>query len=91
MDPHSSRPPTKVLIVHDGSSVDHYVTYFTEAGLTVTDAHADEAVSTAGTLQPDIIVLDFDCDGETLAELKDNAGTRAIPVIALADLDRLKG
>ena len=41
-------------------------------------------------LKPDIIVLDFDCNGEIVAALQADLGTREIPVIALADVASLK-
>jgi CheY-like chemotaxis protein len=80
------RPPPRVLIIHDGNSVDTYVAFLQAAGLEASEAHADGAVEQAATIQPDIIVLDFACDGETMAALTGDERTRRIPVIALADL-----
>ena len=37
-------------------------------------------------MQPDIIVLDFGCDGEVTAQLKAETSTQEIPVIALVEL-----
>jgi DNA-binding response OmpR family regulator len=81
-----TRPPPRVLIIHDGNSVDAYVSYLRSAGLQASETHADDAVAEALAMDPDIIVLDYDCDGETVAALQSNVRTRGIPVIALADL-----
>ena len=65
-----TRPPPKILFIHDGHSPDAHVNYLRKAGLDVSKTHADDAVAIAMDVQPDIIVLDFDCDGETVAALK---------------------
>jgi CheY-like chemotaxis protein len=83
-----TRPPPVVLFVHDGLPYRTHVKYLEEAGLRVTEAHAHAAVTQATALQPDIIVLDFDCNGEVTEQLKANATTQHIPVIALVDLVR---
>jgi len=80
------RPPPKVLLIHDGADVDAHVQHLTGAGLVVSKALAADAVAEAMRLQPDIIVLDFRCDGEITARLKGELATRQIPVIALAEL-----
>ena len=85
------RPPPRVLLIHDGNSVDAYITFLQTAGLQATEAHADGAVTQAVADKPDIIVLDFDCDGAIIAALQGNLRTRGIPVIALADLVSLRG
>lgn len=82
-----TRPPPKILFIHDGRSPDHEVTYLRKAGLEVTEGHADDAVAIAVDFQPDIIILDYDCDGETVTALKETYRTRTIPIIALAELD----
>ena len=76
----------RVLIIHDGNSVTPYLAYLRAAGLEAAEAHADEALPQALAIEPDIIVLDFDCDGEIVAALQDDARTSRVPVIALADL-----
>ena len=83
-----SRPPPMVLFVHDGLPYDPHVKHLTDAGLRVTEVHADTAVATATTLQPDIIVLDFDCDGDVTDQLKAITATQHIPVVALVELTR---
>ena len=80
------RPPPKVLLIHDGTDVEAHFQHLSDAGLTVAKAHGDDAVAAAIKLQPDIIVLDFRCDGEIMARLKSDPATRKIPVIALAEL-----
>jgi CheY-like chemotaxis protein len=54
----------------------------------VSETRANVALAKAARLQPDIIVLDFECNGETVAQLKGDPQTRHIPVIALAKLAR---
>jgi CheY-like chemotaxis protein len=80
------RPPPKVLLIHDGTDVEAHFQHLTGAGLRVSKAHGEDAVASAIRLQPDIIVLDFRCNGEIMARLKDEPATRQIPVIALAEL-----
>jgi CheY-like chemotaxis protein len=84
------RPQPRVLIIHDGNPVDAYIDFLRTAGLLATEAHADDSVSQAAAERPDIIVLDFDCDGEIVAALQADVRTREIPVIALAELVSLR-
>ena len=85
-----TRPPPRVLLIHNGVPYAAHVAHLRNGGLNVTEAHADQALLDATTQQPDIIVLDFGCDGELTAALKGKAATAHIPVIALADLTRSK-
>ena len=80
------RPPPTVLLVHNGSGYEAHVKHFVDAGLRVLETHAESALADATTMQPDIVVLDFGCDGETTTQLKGNEQTKHIPVIALVDL-----
>ena len=83
------RPPPKVLLIYDGADgmeAERHFQHMTRAGLDVSKARPDEAVGAAITFQPDIIILDFGCDGEIMAGLKSEPATARIPVIALADL-----
>ena len=57
------RPPPKVLILHDGTPVDTYLSFLRAAGFEADKANATDAVAQAAAIQPDIIVLDFACDG----------------------------
>jgi len=72
--------------VPDDPNVNRHVAYLKHAGLDVAEAHAEHAVTSATTLQPDIVVLDFDCDGDLIHQLKENANTRHIPVVALVEM-----
>ena len=80
------RPPPKVLLVHDGADFEAHLRHLSAAGLEVSIAHGDHAVDVAIEVRPDIVILDFRCDGEIMASLKADAATRHIPVIALAAL-----
>ena len=76
----------KILVVHNGRSVNEQVRYLRDAGLDVMDARAVDAVMAALAFTPQIIILDYDCAGEVLAVLKADPRTEAIPVIGLRDL-----
>ena len=84
----ANRPPPTVLFVHNGAPYGAYIKHLTDAGLSVSEAHADMALAIATTGQPDIIVLDLDCDGDVVAQLKGTELTMHIPIIALAELLR---
>jgi CheY-like chemotaxis protein len=81
-----NRPPPRVLFVHNGTPYEAHRQYLARAGLHVSDAHADGAVAAATEVQPDIVVLDLECDGDTIAALKGDPLTKHIPIIALAEL-----
>jgi PleD family two-component response regulator len=80
------RPPAKVLLIHNGFPYKDHVKHLTDAGLRVTDASAETALTQVLRVQPDIVVLDFGCDGEVTAQLKGDSRTSHIPVIALVEL-----
>ena len=80
------RQPPTVLLIHDGADVQGHFDYLAGAGLVVSRAHGEDAVATAINLQPDIIILDYRCNGEVMARLKGEISTCRIPVIALAEL-----
>jgi len=82
----ANRPSPTVLFVHNGSPYQAHVQHLIDAGLRVSEAHADVALTEATSIQPDIIVLDMDCDGDVVAQLKTAPLTEHIPVIALAHL-----
>ena len=82
------RRPTSVLFVHDGTPYAAHIEYLANAGLRVSDVHTNAAIDEAAAQQPDIIVVDFACDGNLLERLKADEATRYIPVIALVDLLR---
>ena len=81
-----TRPPPKILFVHDGVPPDRHVKHLTDAGLVVRAVEADVAVATAVEWQPDIIVLDYSADGEVTARLKNHDATKHVPIVALAGL-----
>ena len=85
-----TRPPPRVLLIHDSNPVDAYIDFLKTAGLVATEAPAADSVARAAAERPDIIVLDFDCNGEIVAALQADVRTRGIPVIALADLVSLR-
>jgi DNA-binding response OmpR family regulator len=78
-----------ILVISAEGDGEAYVRYLTTAGFRVTSASAiptSEIVDRTLATMPDMIVLDYDCDGETIARLKADRRTAPIPVIALADL-----
>ena len=82
----ANRPPPSVLFVHNGTPFEAHMQHLVDAGLRVTETHADTAIIEATTTQPDLIVLDLDCNGETVERLKTAPMTQHIPIIALAQL-----
>jgi DNA-binding response OmpR family regulator len=64
-----------------------HIGYLQDAGIEVSEADADNAVRTAVSAQPDIIVVDFSGgDGDVTKALKANADTQNIPVVALVEM-----
>jgi len=53
-------------------------------------AESGDGVTRALALVPDLIVLDFDLDGENTALLRAHISTRGIPMIALARMDEVR-
>jgi PleD family two-component response regulator len=81
-----TRPTAVVLFIHNGSPGHAHLKVLQDAGLRVSVTHAAAAVAAAKTQQPDIIVLDSDCDSDVSAQLKRDPATRHTPVIALVNL-----
>ena len=80
-----------VLIIHRRDATEGYAAYLTGEGFRVSEANdTDDGVAKALALMPDLIVLDFDLDGETTTRLKAHISTRGIPVIALAKMDEVR-
>jgi DNA-binding response OmpR family regulator len=78
-----------ILVISAEGDGEAYVRYLTTAGFRVTSASGiptSEIVDRTLATMPDMIVLDYDCDGETIERLKADRRTAPIPVIALADL-----
>lgn len=82
----TARPPPKVLFVHNGQPFEAHMRHLIDAGFNVSDAHGNDAVREATARQPDLIVLDFECDGEITTQLKADAETKHIPIIALVEM-----
>ena len=85
----SSRPPPMILVIYAHGDGETYVRYLTTAGFRATSASRippSEIVNRTLATMPDVIVLDYDCNGETMDCLKADRRTALIPVIALADL-----
>ena len=83
-----------ILVVYADGDGDAYVRYLTTAGFRAASASTNSAVDivdrTLATL-PDMIVLDYDCDGETVDRLKSDKRTASIPVIVLAEFPGPRG
>ena len=63
------KSPPKVLFIHNGHPVDGQVKHLKDAGLKVREADGGSAVSAARSFEPDVVVLDFDIDGDVVAAL----------------------
>jgi len=77
-----------ILVIYADGDGDAYVRYLTAAGFRAAPAATSSAVDivdrTLATM-PDMIVLDYDCDGETVDQLKSDKRTAPIPIIVLAE------
>jgi CheY-like chemotaxis protein len=86
-----ARPPPLLLMVYE-AGLAGYGDYLLSSGFRVVEAHSGaQAVERAAALLPDLIVLDFGLDGETVAQLREHSRTGHIPIIALTELDTLHG
>jgi CheY-like chemotaxis protein len=84
------RPPPLVLLLHNHTSVVEIIAYLKDNGLRVANRpNDDEMLAAVVEIEPDLIVLDFAVDGDTVATLKGDGRTQHIPLIALADVCRL--
>ena len=84
-----SRLPPMVLIIYAEGEGEPYVRFLTAAGFRVTAvSHVPTAQIVNRTLaaMPDMIVLDYACNGDTVERLKADTRTAEIPVIALAEV-----
>jgi len=81
------RPPPLVLLLHDHTSVVKIIAYLKDNGLRVANRRNDgDMLAAVVEIDPDLIVLDFAVDGDTVAALKGDGRTQHIPLIALADV-----
>jgi len=80
-----------VLIIHRRDATEGYGPYLRKEGFRVTEANdSADGVAKALALQPDLIILDFELDGETTGRLKAHLTTCRIPIIALAEMDAIR-
>jgi two-component system, sensor histidine kinase and response regulator len=89
MTVHNARPPPLVLVIYpaDGGG---YGDYLVASGFRVEEAHTGpQGFDRAVMLRPDLVVLDFGLDGDTVARLRREPVTSDIPIIALAALTSL--
>ncbi len=87
----TQRPPPLVLLLHDHTSVVEIIAYLKDHGLRVENRQNDsEMLAAVVDIDPDLIVLDFAVDGDTVEILKGDGRTNHIPLIALADMCGLR-
>lgn len=85
------RQPLHILIIHSHDATEGYAEYLRSEGFLTTEAIGSaDGIETALEQAPDLIVLDFDLDGETTGRLKADMSTRGIPVIALAKMEHVR-
>jgi len=78
-----------VLVIYGDGNGEAYVRYLTAVGFRVASMSrlpTAEIVDRTLAAMPDMIVLDYACDGDTVERLKADRRTAPIPVIALAEL-----
>jgi CheY-like chemotaxis protein len=81
------RPPPLVLFIQNHARVDVLFEYLTSAGLRIARTLNDgDMLATVLRLVPDLIVLDFNGEGDTAERLKADSRTMSIPLIALAEM-----
>jgi DNA-binding response OmpR family regulator len=89
MTAQDARPPPLVLVIYAAGS-GGYGDYLVASGFRVEEAHTGpQGFDRAVTLRPDLVVLDFGLDGDTVARLRCAPATSGIPIIALAVLSSL--
>jgi CheY-like chemotaxis protein len=88
------RPPPLILFIlfiQHQASVESLFEFLTRAGLRVARTLDDgNILATVLRLVPDLIVLDFNGDGDTAERLKADSRTMYIPLIALAEMAAIK-
>jgi CheY-like chemotaxis protein len=85
----SARPPSLVLVIY-GENSGGYGECLAANGFRVAEAHTGlQGFDRAVALRPDLIVLDFGLDGDTVALLRFDPATSDIPIVALAELTTL--
>ena len=91
MTSQSARPPPLVLVIY-GATGGGYREYLAANGFRVAEARtALHGFDRAVALRPDLILLDFGLDGDTVTRLRHHPATSDIPIVALAELTNLHG
>jgi DNA-binding response OmpR family regulator len=82
----NARPPPLVLMIYrDGG--EGYGDYLRASGFRVEETRNGlDGLDRALASRPDLIVLDFGLDGETVAGLRRDPATSDIPIIGLTEL-----
>jgi DNA-binding response OmpR family regulator len=89
MTSQSARPPPLVLVIY-ATGGGGYEEYLVASGFRVAEAHTGpQGFDRAVAVGPDLIVLDFGLDGDTVARLRREPATSDIPIIALTVLTSL--
>jgi CheY-like chemotaxis protein len=79
--------PPLILFIYNHASVEKLLDYLALAGLRVARTSNDgDMLATVLRLVPDLIVLDFNVNGDTAQRLKSDIRTMYIPLIALAEM-----
>jgi CheY-like chemotaxis protein len=82
-----ARPPPLILFIQNHARVEILFEYLTSAGLRVARTlNNRDMLATVLRLVPDLIVLDFNGEGDTAERLKADSRTMSIPLIALAEM-----
>ena len=90
MTPDTQRPPPLVLLLHNHTSVVEIIAYLKDHGMRVENRRNDaDMLAAVVDIDPDLIVLDFAVNGDTVETLKGDGRTQNIPLIGLADVCRL--
>ena len=91
MTSQSARPPQLVLVIYDEKG-GGYRDHLAANGFRVAEADTgSQGFARAVELRPDLILLDFGLDGETVLRLRHDPATSDIPIVALAELTNLHG
>jgi CheY-like chemotaxis protein len=86
MTSQNARPPPLVLVIYEEKS-GGYRELLVANGFRVAEAHTGpQGFARAVELRPDLILLDFGLDGDTVLHLRHDPATSDIPIVALADL-----
>lgn len=88
----AASPPLLVLVICAPGDSSGFGPYLLANGFGVEEAHTSAAgIERATARRPNLIVLDFGLDGDTVARLRREPSTRGIPLIALTELAVLHG